>query len=229
MELIAHRGRVGDDPENALSSIASALASCRGLEIDVRPSADGVPVLSHDTDLRRCFARPEKIAELRADELTSIRGAGRSDSVPSLENYLAAAAAHDAPIIIVDIKDESDETIARLGKVTTTSPLSHQIILAARQAEGLRSAGTAHPGASLAWLGTTAKNVHDRLDLARGLGVDVLVVRHGDDAYLTHRAIVPVIRAAGFAAGASILSRTSTIDLARADGCRFALVDLPGR
>ena len=230
MELIAHRGRVGDDPENAISSIASALASCSGLEIDVRPSADGVPVLSHDADLRRCFSRPEAISEMGANELASIRAAGRSDGVPSLEDYLGAVAAgHDAPIIVVDIKDESEDTIARLGEATMDSPLRQRIVLAARHAAGLRSARTAHPDASLAWLGTTTKNVHDRLSLAQDLKVDVLVVRHGDDAYLAHRPIVPVIRAAGFAAGASMLSRTNTIDRARADGCRFALVDLPGR
>jgi glycerophosphoryl diester phosphodiesterase len=45
----------------------------------VHASADGVAVLSHDPDLRRLAGRPERIDQLRADELTGVElGAGQS-------------------------------------------------------------------------------------------------------------------------------------------------------
>jgi glycerophosphoryl diester phosphodiesterase len=53
MRRIAHRGRVDDWPENVIESISSALAETDGLEVDVRLSADGVPILMHDPDLDR--------------------------------------------------------------------------------------------------------------------------------------------------------------------------------
>ena len=69
MRLIAHRGRVAPDPENAVESIEGALTACVGVEIDVRIAADGVPVLHHDAGLLRVFGRPERIAALASEDL----------------------------------------------------------------------------------------------------------------------------------------------------------------
>lgn len=53
-QLIAHRGYAARFPENTLLAIESAVtAGARYVEVDVQLSADGVPVLFHDEDLRR--------------------------------------------------------------------------------------------------------------------------------------------------------------------------------
>jgi glycerophosphoryl diester phosphodiesterase len=52
--VIGHRGAAGSAPENTLASLRQAHAEGAGMvEIDVRLSADGVPVLLHDATLDR--------------------------------------------------------------------------------------------------------------------------------------------------------------------------------
>lgn len=66
--VIGHRGAAALAPENTLASIeAAAAAGAEWVEIDVRLSADGVPVLSHDAavaagDRRRRIARQSAAA-----------------------------------------------------------------------------------------------------------------------------------------------------------------------
>lgn len=52
MKIIGHRGAVGLAPENTLASIEKAIEhGADEVELDVRMSKDGVPVLHHDRDL----------------------------------------------------------------------------------------------------------------------------------------------------------------------------------
>ena len=52
--VIGHRGAAGVQPENTLSSFATALAEGAGiLESDVHLTRDGIPVLLHDSNLDR--------------------------------------------------------------------------------------------------------------------------------------------------------------------------------
>ena len=51
---IAHRGASSTHPENTRASFDEALrAPIDGIEFDVQPSRDGVPVLYHDRTLRK--------------------------------------------------------------------------------------------------------------------------------------------------------------------------------
>jgi glycerophosphoryl diester phosphodiesterase len=58
-ELIAHRGYTKHFPENTIVGIGAAIeAGARAVEFDIQFSADGVPVLFHDSDmLRVCGAQ----------------------------------------------------------------------------------------------------------------------------------------------------------------------------
>ncbi|MSP22016.1 MAG: hypothetical protein EXR66_03185 [Dehalococcoidia bacterium] len=52
--VISHRTNMGASPENSLEGIAAALAEgVDGIEIDVRASNDGAPLLLHDASLER--------------------------------------------------------------------------------------------------------------------------------------------------------------------------------
>jgi glycerophosphoryl diester phosphodiesterase len=82
---IAHRGDWRRAPENSLAALSTAIdvPGCDGVEFDVRMSADDVPVVIHDETLLRVQARPERVEDLAAAELT---GAG----IPTLDEVLAA-------------------------------------------------------------------------------------------------------------------------------------------
>jgi glycerophosphoryl diester phosphodiesterase len=83
---LAHRGDWRHAPENTIEAFRAALAipACDGLELDVRVSADGVPVILHDPTLARVHGRPEPVDAVRADDLAGL-------GVPTLEEVLHSA------------------------------------------------------------------------------------------------------------------------------------------
>lgn len=71
MLRLAHRGDFRRGPENSLEALLAGVAipGCDGVELDVRVSRDGVPVLVHDETLARVQHRPGRVAELTAAQL----------------------------------------------------------------------------------------------------------------------------------------------------------------
>ncbi|MGP2442004.1 glycerophosphodiester phosphodiesterase [Streptomyces sp. JW3] len=88
---VAHRGDPYRVRENTLASLRSALArGADAVEIDVRLTRDGVPVLLHDETLTRLWERDRPLAALTAAEVRELTE-GR---VPTLAEALAAAGGH---------------------------------------------------------------------------------------------------------------------------------------
>ncbi|MFT2019022.1 glycerophosphodiester phosphodiesterase [Streptomyces sp. 796.1] len=82
---VAHRGDPYEQRENTLASIRSALrAGANAVEIDVRVTRDGVPVLLHDASLKRLWGHDRPLADLTAAEAGAITGGG----VPTLHAAL---------------------------------------------------------------------------------------------------------------------------------------------
>lgn len=70
--VIGHRGAAALAPENTLASLRAAHdAGARWVEFDVRLSADGIPVLAHDSTLERVAGRKARVAALSAAELAA--------------------------------------------------------------------------------------------------------------------------------------------------------------
>ena len=68
----AHRGLCRHAPENTLGAFEAAVVyGCEGIELDVRLSKDGVPMVVHDTTLAGLSAgtQPGAIADLTAAEI----------------------------------------------------------------------------------------------------------------------------------------------------------------
>ena len=71
--IIGHRGASEHAPENTLAAFKMAIdAGADGIEFDVQLAKDGVPVVIHDATLRRTGLRPNKIADLTAEQLGHI-------------------------------------------------------------------------------------------------------------------------------------------------------------
>jgi glycerophosphoryl diester phosphodiesterase len=68
---LAHRGDSRVAPENSLAALVAAtnLPGIDGVELDVQLSADGVPVVIHDADLRRVHKVDASVHELDAAAL----------------------------------------------------------------------------------------------------------------------------------------------------------------
>ncbi|MBT5119224.1 MAG: FAD-dependent oxidoreductase, partial [Planctomycetes bacterium] len=82
LRLIAHRGASAERPENTILAFARALElGCKAIELDVRLSADGVPMVVHDADLMRTHGRDEVVSLSGARQLAGL-------GVPTLEEVL---------------------------------------------------------------------------------------------------------------------------------------------
>ncbi|WP_326657584.1 glycerophosphodiester phosphodiesterase [Streptomyces sp. NBC_00385] len=88
---VAHRGDPYRVRENTLLSIRSAIErGADAVEIDVRVTRDGVPVLLHDATLERLWGHDVRLDRLTHQELTE-RTEG---AVPTLREALLVAGAH---------------------------------------------------------------------------------------------------------------------------------------
>lgn len=82
MDVIGHRGGAALGPENTLATIRAGLqAGADGVEIDVRLSADGVPVLMHDVNVDRTTPGTGRVDSLSIEVLRSL-------GVPTLSDVL---------------------------------------------------------------------------------------------------------------------------------------------
>ena len=86
---IAHRGGGEDHPENSLAAIAQAVdLGYRYVEIDIRATRDGVPVLFHDETLERMTGSGGGIEDLAWAEVQPLRLQGK-EAIPRLEEVFA--------------------------------------------------------------------------------------------------------------------------------------------
>lgn len=84
---VAHRGDPYRVRENTIDSLRSALQrGADAVEVDVRLTRDGVPVLLHDETLKRLWEVERPLRALSADEARGLTDGG----VPTLEAALAA-------------------------------------------------------------------------------------------------------------------------------------------
>lgn len=97
---VAHRGDPYVHRENTLPSVRSALLKgADAVEVDVRVTLDGVPVLLHDPSLERLWGHPLAVAGLTSDEVCRLT-AGK---VPTLEDALAELGRHAHGRMLLDL------------------------------------------------------------------------------------------------------------------------------
>ncbi len=144
--LAAHRGAASQAPENSLAAIRLAFASgADGVEVDVRLSADRVPVLCHDEDTRRVAGVARRVAEQTAAELAAL-DLGGGERIPTLEQALAAVP--DGKILWLDLKVEANEVDVVLAALPRQAP----IMLQAFDLEVLVAARASRPELAGFWL-----------------------------------------------------------------------------
>ncbi len=104
---IAHRGfhnKALGRPENSLAAFRAAIAAGYGIECDIQPSADGVPMVFHDYDLKRLTGIPGRVRGRTAAELKALPLTGGDEGIPTLADMLDLVAGR-VPLLI-EIKDQ---------------------------------------------------------------------------------------------------------------------------
>jgi glycerophosphoryl diester phosphodiesterase len=81
-KVVGHRGAMAYAPENTLESFREARRrGATWVEIDVKLTIDGVPIVMHDASLKRTMGIDRLVAEMRASELPP--------AVPTFEQAIA--------------------------------------------------------------------------------------------------------------------------------------------
>ena len=126
--IIGHRGASAAAPENTIAAFARALSDgAEGIEFDVRLAQDGIPVVIHDSTLKRTALREGLVSEFSSTQVTRMDAGSwfnrkypqfaRADysleSVPTLKR-LFDVLADTAALLYLELKsdDAEGETLA---------------------------------------------------------------------------------------------------------------------
>ncbi len=86
--VVGHRGAAGLEPENTLRSVRRAIElGVDAVEVDVRLTRDGYPVVMHDETVDRTTDGSGRVDEMTLEEVRSL-DAGGGERVPLLEEVL---------------------------------------------------------------------------------------------------------------------------------------------
>lgn len=121
-QVIAHRGASGYAPENTLIAFKKArLMGASMIEFDVMLSKDRIPVVIHDSQVKRTTDGNGAVSELSLEELQSL-DAGRwfkrkyaGEMIPSLQSVIETMLTLDlfANVEMKPVKGEEAETVAQ--------------------------------------------------------------------------------------------------------------------
>lgn len=112
MRIIAHRGASAEAPENTLAAFARALQlGVEMIELDVRLTADGVPIVIHDADLARTTDGRGQVENLEFESIRRYSAGSWFDASFRDERVPTLAEVHDLvgdrAEMNVEIKGES--------------------------------------------------------------------------------------------------------------------------
>lgn len=185
--VIAHRGAAGIAPENTLAAISRAAdLGARWVEVDVRCTADGVPVVIHDQTLDRTTDGKGPVGERTSVQLASLDAGTWFDPgfagarIPTLSQVLAACADRGLGLN-AELKPAGGDEIAVAQAVAEqVTAWRHPLLVSSADHALLAAFHRQAPGVALAALYRSAPSPDDvhRLDLPlaavslsrRGLG-----------------------------------------------------------
>ncbi len=187
--IIAHRGASAEAPENTLAAFRRALAlPADAIELDVQTTRDGVPVVFHDTTLRRLTGQPGRLADKCWRELKELRVLG-TETIPRLAEVLVLTRGRTK----VQIELKSGAAVAPVVRVINRARATRWVILASFDPPLVREAARLAPDIPRMLI---AKGHGDAERLLRrmtaadaaGLSVDYRAVRNRAFVERIHRA-----------------------------------------
>ncbi|CAM5376902.1 glycerophosphodiester phosphodiesterase [Streptomyces pilosus] len=146
---VGHRGDPYRERENTLASLRSALhRGADAVEIDVRLTRDGVPVLLHDATLKRLWAHDRPLLSLSWEEVRGLT----EDGVPTLSDALAATGGSR---VMIDLPGTPDVRAARRVVETVRESGAGDRVYYCAGAPAMLAVRAADPSAEIALTRTT--------------------------------------------------------------------------
>ena len=123
--IVSHRACRGHAPENTLAGVRTALRlDADGIEVDLRCTRDGVPVLIHDDTVSRTTDGEGEIAELSLRQARRL-DAGRGERIPTLRELLRTV--DGKALLVLEVKVAGIEE-AVLGVVRRARALDFCVV-----------------------------------------------------------------------------------------------------
>jgi len=162
-QAIAHRGYKAAHPENTMGAFKGAVdVGAHSIETDLHISKDGVVVISHDPDLKRCYGKRDKIIDCDWNYLKTLRTLKEPhEPMPRLKDLLEflTTPGLEEIWVLLDIKlDNNSDDIMRLiaetlAEVKSRKPWEERIMLGCWAAKYLPLCSKYLPGYPIAHIG----------------------------------------------------------------------------
>lgn len=183
--VVAHRGASSTHPENTLPAFEAAVAlGARVVELDVRLTADGVPVVVHDADVSRTTDGTGLVHELTAAEIARLRiGTAEGPArVPTLAQALAVLSGRAG--VAIEIKNIPGEpayepegrTLVRAALAEVErSGFEGPVLVISFDPRSIATARELAPQVATGFLSTDHLDPREALALARDAGHDLVL------------------------------------------------------
>lgn len=143
---VGHRGDPYRVRENTLPSVRSALErGADAVEIDVRVTRDGVPVLLHDSSLERLWGHDRAVVDVTDAELRTLTRGG----VPTLQEVLLAPEPMAHARLMIDLPGATAATVRAVVGTVRECGAAERVYYCAG-AEAMLAVRDADPGAEIA-------------------------------------------------------------------------------
>ena len=118
----AHRGfhdsKIGI-PENSMKAFQRAVEKGYGIELDVQLSADGIPVVFHDSTLTRMCGINRKVCELSLTELKKLSLGNTEERIPTFHEFLKMVNGRVPLIVEIKMEKRDDRIPAAVDALLT--------------------------------------------------------------------------------------------------------------
>lgn len=154
--ILAHRAGRKEFEENVLPSFkASYEAGMRSFETDIRITADGKYVISHDADMKRMFGKEGIVEQLTLKELKKYRTTAGKNEITTLDELVAFLNTKEDMYVEFEMKTDPKAYPQQLlekycdevyAKVMKNKPASSLYILSTFDTRALSYLTAKHPG-----------------------------------------------------------------------------------
>jgi glycerophosphoryl diester phosphodiesterase len=142
--VVAHRGLSAGMPENTLPAFRHALdIGADAIELDLRPTADGQPVVIHDPTVDRTTNGTGTVSAMTLRQIQALDAGSKAgpgfagERVPSYADVLTQLGPTRARLVI-DIKTSRNMSLADIIRLTREHGMVDRVIVAVRTLEDLR-------------------------------------------------------------------------------------------
>ncbi len=144
--IFAHRGASAHAPENTLAAFLLAYKEkADAIELDVKLSADGIPVVIHDPTVERTTRGKGAVADLSLSALKKL-DAGGGQKIPTLEEVFEAVGGKMLiNIELTNYKTRKDALVDKVVKAVKRHALAESVIFSSFLPENLARAAALLP------------------------------------------------------------------------------------